>query len=510
MSLYRPAAGGPLLLLACGALSVGLPRLAAAQSRPLSRPSGGSAPAQPPRIPTPQRVELGDTVAIVPWNYKNAKDPAVESAHEVCSQMLLATGFNVFLIKTAAGAMPPPMSGVSGSKKVESPFAHIWNEGRRMITQDTPDKANAVFLLPTFDEMEEIGERLHTRYVLAGRAQWRSRNVWIGASNRVKSICSVDIMILDVNDHRLVLDAHNVEGDSTESKNLYDTFNNLITLNALPLVMPGSITPHAQRAVTVAIARALHPWIHTERIRMALAQADESSEAESEINPTEKFSTLLPNINDLQANLQVTLIDPKPLEAIDKEVARLYALHNVSLQYKAPDRLRLNANSPKDGRESLLFNAEQRLFTVEKGKNGKEQNLADSPARRSFLYEYCGLLTPDMFDTLRARFVKQEKLQNIPTVVYDLTYWGMDEGPYSRVWIDPERRILLRKESFDRDSKLKTVFIYRQPTELAPDLWLPGSVEMADAKGKIFATIKIAAGRANRGIPDTDFLIKPR
>ncbi|HLK58769.1 MAG TPA: outer membrane lipoprotein-sorting protein [Chthonomonadaceae bacterium] len=504
-----------VLLVGC-ALSFGLLCPANAQSRHSAQaPEASSekpenpAPRSGTRIPKPQVVELGDTVAIIPWNYKNGKDPAVESAHEVCSQLLLATGLNVFLIKTATGAMPPPMTGVSGSKKVDSPFAHIWKEGKRAVTQDAPDKPNAVFILPTLDEMIEIGERLNTRYVLAGRAQWRSRDVWIGVSNRIKAICTVDLVILDVNSRHLVLDAHGVEGDSTENKNLYDTFNNIVSLNPLPLVLPGSITPQEQRAVTVAISRAIHPWLKAERVRMALSQADESSEGESEFHPTPKFSTLIQPPDDLEATLQVTTKDPKPLEAIDKDVARLYALHDVTLEYKDPDKLRLTTNSPKDGKETLLFDGEQRSFTIEKGKSGKEQNLSDTPFKRSFLFEYCGVLTQEMFETLRARFVKQEPLEGVPTVVYDLTYWGQDEGPYCRVWIDPEKRLILKRECFDKDSKLKTIERYKQPTEVAPNLWLPGSVEMADGKGAVFTTVKLTRVKVNQGIPDSAFRKRP-
>jgi outer membrane lipoprotein-sorting protein len=500
---------GWMAVFACSALAVGLVPSVGAQarrSRTVASTGGQVRGVKPDRAAVENDAgirteELGDTVAIVPWNYKNSRDAAVQSAHEVCSQLLLGTGFNVFLIKTAAGAMPPPMSGISGSKKQESAFAHLLGAGRNVVTQDAPKKANAVYVLPTLDEMTALGEKLNTRYVLAGRAQWRSRNVWIGVSNRIKSICSVDIMILDMNTRHLVLDAHNVEGDSTENKNLYNAFTNLMALNPMPLVMPGSVGPYEQRAVTAAIARAMHPWLKTERIRAALAQADASSEIGLDRKPTGRFSALLSSLSD------VTTSDGKPPDMGDKELTRLFALHEVTLQYKEPNRFRLMATSPKDGKETLVVNEEQRSFTVGEGKKATHQDFSSTPTRRSFLFESFGILTRGSFDTIRARFVKEETLDRVSTVVYDLTYWGQDDGAYHRVWIDPSRRLIVKRERFDADSKLKSIVLYKQPTEVSPNLWIPGLVELQDSAHKNIATLKITKPQVNQAILDSEFTV---
>src|SRR5579871_3517349 len=88
----------------------------------LSPPVGAQARKQTPRRPPvsearndtrpdadTQTLELQDTVAILPWGYKNGKSVAMDSARAVCNQLLLDTGFNVFLVKSPTGAMPPLM-----------------------------------------------------------------------------------------------------------------------------------------------------------------------------------------------------------------------------------------------------------------------------------------------------------------------------------------------------------------------------------------------------------------
>ncbi|MCW3097784.1 MAG: hypothetical protein JWL77_3402 [Chthonomonadaceae bacterium] len=515
MNLCHNVAGRAWGLFVCGAFLIGSGRQVDAQSH--KRPAAVPVPRQERNDPPggvgtggdmtiPMR-ELGETVVIVPWNYKNSRDSAVQSAHEVCSQLLLGTGFNVFLIKSATGAMPPPMSGISGSKKQESAFANLVTQGRNMVTQDAPNKGNTVFVLPTTEEMIAIGERLHSRFVLAGRAQWRSRDVWIGVSNRIKSICTVDVRILDVNTRHLVLDAHGVEGDSTENKNLYNSFANLMALNPLPLVMPGSIGPYEQRAVAVAITRAMHPWLKTERIRAALAQAETSSEAATGGDPPARFTDLLSPVQDLQVDLHVMTPNGKAPDVGDKDLNRLYALHDVTLEYKESNQLRLTANAPKDGAETLLVNDDQRSFAVGQGKKVSHQDLSSSPAKRSFLFEFCGVLTTDIFDTMRARYVKQEPVEDVHTLVYDLTYWGLDDSPYHRIWIDPDRRLIVKRESFGADSKLKRITLYKQPTQVGTNLWFPGLAELQDGNHKTIATVKITNPVANHGILDSVFTI---
>src|SRR5689334_8564822 len=109
MDMHRSAICHFVVVIGICAL---LPTSASAQRAASGRvPNGGRSrvgeqPSQPP-IQTAQSRELGDTVALLPWSYKNGKDPAVQSAREVCNQVLLETGFNVYLTKIPSGAIPP-------------------------------------------------------------------------------------------------------------------------------------------------------------------------------------------------------------------------------------------------------------------------------------------------------------------------------------------------------------------------------------------------------------------
>jgi hypothetical protein len=437
-----------------------------------------------------------DTVAILPWSYKNGKDPAIQTSREVCNELLLATGLNVFLVKSPNGAIPPATPGTSASGRAEPPFEHLVNQGRALLGQEEINRANSPFVLPTLEEMSAIGERLGTRYVLAGRAQWSSRNVWVGISNRNKSICTVDLMIEDMDSKSLVLDAHNIPGDSTENKSLFSDVTSVIALNPLPLVLPGSITPEQQRAVTVAVAKAMEPWLKAERIKMALAQADESVEAAApDAGPSAKLSTFIAPITDLHAHLEVTGPDIRQVETIDADLARLYALHDVDLEYKEPERLRLTAASGRDEQETLTVDEDTRSLTVGDRKPARPQELYGAPERRISLLEVCGVMTRGLFETMRARFVREDRQSGNADVVYDLTYWGVEEGPYRRVWLEPDTHRVLRIEFHARDGKLRAVVLFQQPTDVAPSINLPKLITIKNAAGRSIASITVSNAR---------------
>ncbi len=470
-----------------------------ANSRAIQR--ARSAPAQEPRRETDEGYakqktssllarELGETVALLPWSYKNGKDAALQSAREECNQLLLETGFNVFLVKTTTGAMPPAMPN-NDARKSPSPFSQILNDGLTTLGKSSTLPWNGPFTLPTVDQMASIGEKLHTRYVLAGRAQWNSRNVWIGLSNRVKSICTVDVLILDTTTNTLALDARNVMGDSTEQKNMYNTVSNAITLNPLPLVLPGSVTPQEQNAVVVAAARAMKPWIYAQRVQSAMAQADRSIELASDGAADHRFTELVQPLTVVHASLHVSGEDQKLLSAIDPDLARIMAFHDVGFDYLKPSRLLLTATTPKQEQVTLQIDGETERLSAGPNYKASVQNFAEAPSRRLSLLDFCGILTRDIFAYMRARYVRNDRRDGADLVVYDLTYWGIDDKSYQRVWIDLGKRIAVKREIYDHNGNLKTVFAYSRPRQVAPNVWAPERVDIKNGALKPVVSIAV-------------------
>ena len=425
----------------------------------------------------------------------------MQSAQEVCNHLLLETGFNAFLIKSPTGAMPPAMPNNGSARKEPPPFANLLDNGRAMLGQTITGDGQTPYVLPTLQQMIRIGETLQTRYVLAGRAQWSTRNVWVGVANRAKSLCTVDMLILDMRNRSLVLNAHNIEGDSTENKSMFSTVSSAISLNPLPLVLAGSVTPQEQRAVAIAATKAIEPWLRQQRIQAALAQADLSSmggaEAASTDNAAGKFSALLNPLTEIQATLHVSDVDQKECASLDSEPTRLYALSTLHLDYKEPNHLHLRGTGSQGEPTTLLVEEDTRRFTV--GEHGKSsvQDLTNAPTRRLSLLDFCGLLTPGMFDFMRARFVRQEKLGELQTVVYDLSYWRGDDISYQRLWIDLNTHLAIKREVYNHSSKLRAVYLYQQPANLTPNTWLPGRLEIQNASRKRIALFTITDAKIN-------------
>ncbi len=458
---------------------------------PFARGDGGEG------ISSARLRELGDTVALLPWCYRSGKEAALQFARAECNQLLLETGFNVFLTKSPTGAMPPPMPG-TGVRKTSAQFEQLLRDGRALIGQTVTNQSDAPYTLPTVDQMIAIGDRLQTRYVLAGRAQWSTRNVWIGISNRVKSMCTVDVLVLDMSTRQLVLDARNVVADSTEQKNIYNTVTSVLSLNPLPLVLPGSVTPQEQTAVAVATARALEPWLKAQRILAALTQADESSELSEKPAPEEKFTTLVRPIGALHATLKFSDVDEKQVASLNADFARILTWHELALSYTKPNRLTLTATTPAQVKVTLLASEEMQRYSAGDNDKVAVQDLSVAPDRRLTLLDLCGVLTPEMFNFMRARFVRRETVDHVDAVVYDLTFWRGAGGAYQRAWIDPGRRILVKRSTYDRSGKLKATSTYRKPAEVAPGVWLPTRVEVTNPAAKTILALEVADVRIDQ------------
>jgi len=125
--------------------------------------------------------------------------------------------------------------------------------------------------LPTARELLILGEKLGVDWVITGRALWHTRSVWIGLGPKTKSDCTVDMVIVDVKNKELSLDARQVKMGSAPRENPLKAgtvflLGALISkgryLSALPtLVSGGPKTPREQSAVQLAIAEAIRPWL---------------------------------------------------------------------------------------------------------------------------------------------------------------------------------------------------------------------------------------------------------
>lgn len=214
-------------------------------------------------------------------------------------------------------------------------------------------------------------------------------------------------------------------------------------------------------------------------------------------------------LEDIEATVQVTKFEPKELEKIGKDFGTTYLFRTLQFQYKQPDKMRLEGSSKVLGSGLFILNGVNRFYNVPRlGRKGKE-NLEKTPGKRQSLLEYCGLLSPTTLRFMQPRFLREEAFDGSPTAIYDLTYQGVQGGSYYRLWIDTRTHVTLKREWYDGENHLRATFLYLDPKEAAPGVWLPGRIEIKNGEGTLSAATTFSDVKINQGLDDSLFAIAP-
>jgi outer membrane lipoprotein-sorting protein len=210
-------------------------------------------------------------------------------------------------------------------------------------------------------------------------------------------------------------------------------------------------------------------------------------------------------IEDIEASVRVTKYEPQELEKIGPDFKITYSVRTLTLQYKQPDKLRLEGKSPTRGNALLILNGPVRYYAIPKLRLHKTEDLSNAPGKRQSLLEYGGLLSPETLRFMEGRFVGQEKLGERAATVFELTYIKSGVGSHYRLWLDSRTHITLKRAWYDGDNKLRATFTYQDPKEVAPGVWLPGRAEIKNAEGVTAAEVSYTDVKINQKLPDSLF-----
>lgn len=212
-----------------------------------------------------------------------------------------------------------------------------------------------------------------------------------------------------------------------------------------------------------------------------------------------------PALRDFTATAVIVQKNDAELRKIDKNFAQGYRFRESLIQYKEPMKLRVDT---KAGLLSVRYviNGKRKATQVPglhinrvkdiTGRPGEEQGMLDS-----------GILTPGFLaDNVAWRDVGRQTLDGKSVPVFE--FWYTDE-PHSRhhfVWIDPEKRIILRHDVHNRSGGLKVRYMLKQPT-LVAGVWVPTRVEVYNAEGRLAAVTRYTNVKVNTGLSESLFRI---
>ncbi len=175
-----------------------------------------------------------ETMAMLPWDFEQGTQGAVKTGKEFLASVLSKSQIETLSeVKTLAG----------------------WEEANG--TSWSEDKKD----LPSPAQMLRTGNKLNVDWVMSGRAVWHTKSVWIGLGPKTKSDCTVDVRIVDVKNKEVVLDAKKVRLDDTAKEDTLKALGTVFVSGLFTMVSGGPKTPHEQRAVQLAMGKAMEPWL---------------------------------------------------------------------------------------------------------------------------------------------------------------------------------------------------------------------------------------------------------
>lgn len=260
---------------------------------------------------------------------------------------------------------------------------------------------------------------------------------------------------------------------------------------------------HAVLRAAIATAAAVVIGLSTLTLAAHRSKATERAKAGGDMA---KYATTLA---DLEATIRVTKYDSAELEKIGADFKTTYSVRNLTFQYKQPDKIRIEGHSQTRGGAVMILNGAVRYYEVPRLKLRRSENLESHPARRQSLLEYAGLVSPGTLQFMDGKLLRDERLGDRDTSVYEMRFQGDEKNSFYRVWLDKQTHVSLKREWCDSAGKLRATFLYGSLQEVLPSIWLPTRLEVKNAEGISAAVVSLGDIKPNQGLTDEPFAVTP-
>jgi outer membrane lipoprotein-sorting protein len=218
-----------------------------------------------------------------------------------------------------------------------------------------------------------------------------------------------------------------------------------------------------------------------------------------------------PSINDfVTKNFEdATLVavrvkgDQRELKKINDDFGNSYRFASTKIMIKEPWKLRLEAQSD-DTSILYILNGTTQAMKIPRAKINLKQNIGDKPGRRQTTMDF-GFLTPALFagTFFKAAFVRNDRATG--DVVFDLTYMpNLDDSSRHRVWIDPEKRFITKREWYNQHGRQLATFFYENVKNF-DGTWMPTQLRVVNVEGAVAGITRYDSIRVNTGLADSNF-----
>lgn len=205
-------------------------------------------------------------------------------------------------------------------------------------------------------------------------------------------------------------------------------------------------------------------------------------------------------VKDYRATATLSDADLDALRKIGKDYADSYRFKTMQAYLKEPGKIRFEMKALMLT-FTYVINGNTKYTSVPTLHIQNTKDITTAPQTRQTSLEL-GFITKSSLADFNSKFVRMDGKRQ----VFELRFKRKDQaGKKIVLWVDPEKKILTRRDLYNSDGKLKARFDYSSPRQVATGIWMPTRITVHNAAGQFGGATTYAGIRVNTGIPDKLF-----
>jgi hypothetical protein len=207
-------------------------------------------------------------------------------------------------------------------------------------------------------------------------------------------------------------------------------------------------------------------------------------------------------LRDFTASGTVVQKNQDVLNYIGRSFAQGYRVGESLIRYKEPEKLRIDA---KAGLLSVRYviNGDRKSTHIA-GLINSVRNIAGRPGEAQSMLD-SGIITPAFLGkAIACRFAGRRELEGRTVPVFEFWYTQEKVSRHHLLWIDPEKRIILRHDVDDRHGHPWVRYMWKQPIQAA-GIWVPTRLEVYADDGRLAAVTRYTSVKVNTGLSESLF-----
>ncbi len=208
-----------------------------------------------------------------------------------------------------------------------------------------------------------------------------------------------------------------------------------------------------------------------------------------------ELQDLVPHrLSSISFTAKVLMGNQAELRKISEDFGKAYRFDHAQIDMETPFKVRVTSIVQN---ESIIEigNGNRVEYRIPRAGVHTVQNIVNQPGRRLTFLDY-GLVSKGFETFFDSRFVRVDRATHDD--VFDLTYANKEAKDTSRfrIWINPSRQMVDRKEWYGQGGQLRATFYYKNPSEY-DHIWVPTMLVVRNAEDRLAGEMKFEKIKVN-------------